>query len=345
MATDLPFGAVTALFIFLFFVNPPRARETAPSWTAQLDQMDPYGTVTFMASIICLLLALQWGGSKYEWDSGNIIALLVVFGVLACVFVAIQFWKQEKATVPPRIFRNQNVWGGAIFAAMLGGAFFTLVYYLPIWFQAIKGVSAVKSGIMSLPLILGTVIMSMVAGGLTTALGYYTPFMYCATVFMSIGAGLMTTFTVGTHHSKWIGYQFLFGAGVGLGMQQTMVATQTVLHKSDIAIGTAIMMFSQSLGGALFASVGQNIFTNELIRGLQSKLEGGIDPRFVLGVGATQIKERLPSASWPGVQIAYNDALVKTFYVSLGLSCFSAVGAAFVQWKSVKGKKVVAVAA
>jgi MFS family permease len=168
---NLPFGAITAVFIFLFFVNPPRAREAAPSWLAQIDQMDPFGTVAFMVSVICLLLALQWGGSKYEWSSGNIIALLVVFGVLAIVFVGIQWWKQEKATVPPRIFKNQNVWGGALFAACLGGAFFTLVYYLPIWFQAIKGVSAVKSGIMSLPLILGTVIMSMVAGGLTTIIG------------------------------------------------------------------------------------------------------------------------------------------------------------------------------
>jgi hypothetical protein len=179
---------------------------------------------------------------------------------------------------------------------------------------------------------------------LTTSNSYYTPFMYAATVFMSIGSGLLTTFTTSTHHSHWIGYQFMFGAGVGMGMQQTMVATQTVLPKADIAIGTSIMMFSQSLGGALFASVGQNLFTNKLIQGIQAQV-AGVDPRFVLSVGATQIKDRLDPASWPGVQIAYNDAVVRTFYVCVALSCLSSVGAAFIQWKSVKGKKVVAVAA
>ncbi|KIW01485.1 uncharacterized protein PV09_07238 [Verruconis gallopava] len=336
---NLPFGAVTAIFIIIFFSSPKRAKDTATTWRGQVAQMDPLGTVTFMAGVICLLLALQWGGSKYAWGNARIIVLLVLFAVLATCFVAIQIWKQERATVPPRIFKNQNVWGGAIFAAMVGGAFFILVYYLPIWFQAIKGVSAVKSGIMNLPLILGVVVLSILAGGLTTALGYYTPFMYASTVFMAVGAGLITTFKVNTGHSKWIGYQFIFGTGVGLGMQQTMIAAQTVLPKADIAIGTSIMMFSQTLGGALFVSVGQNVFTNELVKGIKHYVPN-LDAGFVLSVGATEIKNRVPPASLSGVLQAYNDALTRTWYAAVALACLSGLGCAFVQWKSVKGKKI-----
>lgn len=306
--------------------------------------MDLEGTVVFMVSVICLLLALQWGGTKYPWSSGRIIALLVIAILLGIVFVAIQIWKKERATVPPRIFMNRNVWAAAIFCACLGGGFFTVVYYLPIWFQAIKGVSAVKSGIMSLPSILGTVVFSVIAGGLTTWIGYYTPFMYLSTIAMSIGAGLMTTFEVDTGHDKWIGYQLLVGAGVGLGMQQGMVATQTVLAKKDIAIGTAIIMFAQTLGGALFVSVGQNLFTNKLVKGIQANVPD-IDSSFVLRVGATELKNRLPPASLPGVLVAYNDALTYTWTLVVALSCFSAIGASFMQWKSVKGKKVEVMAA
>ena len=78
--------------------------------------------------IICLLLALQWGGSKYPWSNGRIIALLVVFAVLLVVFVVIQFWKGDNATVPPRILKQRTVAAVAWFAAMIGAAFFTLVY-------------------------------------------------------------------------------------------------------------------------------------------------------------------------------------------------------------------------
>jgi hypothetical protein len=220
---NLPFGAVTAVFIIFFFNAPRKGKKDESTFKEQIQKFDLPGTTLFLPAIICLLLALQWGGSEYQWKDGRIIGLFVVFGVLIIGFIAIQIWKQEDATVPPRVFKNRNVWGAALFGACLGASFFILVYYLPIWFQAIKGVSATKSGIMNLPAILSLVIMSMLSGGLVTVLGYYTPFMIASSVLMSIGAGLLTTFATDTGHAKWIGYQVLFGMGVGLGMQQTLI--------------------------------------------------------------------------------------------------------------------------
>ncbi|KAF2499315.1 MFS general substrate transporter, partial [Lophium mytilinum] len=220
---NLPFGAVTGAFIIFFFQAPRKGKKDESTFAQQIRKFDLPGTALFLPGIICLLLALQWGGSKYAWGNGRIIALFVIFAILMAGFVGIQIWKQEEATVPPRVFKNRNVWGSAIFGASLGASFFIMVYYLPIWFQAIKGVSATKSGIMNLPTILGLVIMSMISGGLVTVIGYYTPFMLASTILMTIGAGLLTTFETDTGHAKWIGFQFLFGAGVGLGMQQTLI--------------------------------------------------------------------------------------------------------------------------
>lgn len=294
----------------------------------------------FLPAIICLLLALQWGGSKYEWKNGRIIALLVIAGLLIIGFLAIQVWKQEDATVPPRVFKNRNVWGSAWFGAMLGAAFFVMVYYIPIWFQAIKGASATKSGIMNLPAILGLVVISMLAGGAVTAIGYYTPFMLLSSVLMSIGAGLLSTFQTDTNSPKWIGYQFLFGAGVGFGMQQMLVAVQTALPKKDIPIATAIMMFSQTLGGALFISVGQNIFTNQLMKNLQTVVPD-LNPSVVLAAGATELKNAIEARFLEGVLTAYNRAITETFYVSVATASLSIFGALFVEWKSMKGKDIV----
>ncbi len=126
----------------------------------------------------------------------------------------------------------------AWYTTCLGGSFFVLIYYVPIWFQAIKGVSAVESGIRNLPMILGLVIMSIISGVLITNIGYYTPFMILGSIFMAIGTGLMSTWKVDTGHAMWIGYQAMYGFGVGFGMQQGLIAAQAVLPLKDIPIGT-----------------------------------------------------------------------------------------------------------
>jgi hypothetical protein len=330
---------VTAIFIFFFFKAPRKVKKTAGTFREQLQHFDLIGTLLFIPAVVCLLLALTWGGSKYAWGNGRIIALFVLFGVLIIGFIAVQFWKQEDATIPPRVFKNRNVWGSALFGACLGASFFVLVYFIPIWFQAIKGVTAVKSGIMNLPLIMGLVVLSLVAGISVTLLGYYTPFMYTSSVLMSIGGGLLTTFATNTGHAKWISYQFIYGAGVGLGMQQTLMVVQTVLPDADVPIGTAIMMFSQLLGGALFISVGQNVFTNQLIKNLSNAVPD-LDPGLVLRTGATELKHAIPSQYLTGVLSAYNKTLTQTFDVSVAVAVMSIFGAVFVEWKSMKGKKI-----
>jgi hypothetical protein len=102
-----------------------------------------------------------------------------------------------------------------------------VIYYLPLWFQAINNVTAVESGIMNIPMILSLVAASIVTGFSISRLGYYTPFIIMSSIIMSIGMELITTFTVDTGHATWIGYQVIIVLGMGLGMQQANVAVQT----------------------------------------------------------------------------------------------------------------------
>lgn len=128
---NLPFGGVTVLFIILFLQLPAlKSPASQPSLLLQLKEFDILGTLLFIPGIVSILLALQWGGSKYSWKDGRTIALLVIFGVLIAGFVAVQVWLQEKATVPPRILLNRSVWSASFFALFLGGAFFVMVYYV-----------------------------------------------------------------------------------------------------------------------------------------------------------------------------------------------------------------------
>ena len=212
------------------------------------------------------------------------------------------------------------------------------IYYVPIWFQAIKNTTATKSGINNLPMILSLVLFSMISGVAVTKLGYYTPWMIGSSIFMAIGAGLISTWEVGTLSNHWIGYQVVYGIGIGIGMQQALIAVQTVLPLKDIPIGTSIMNFCLTLGGALFISVGQNVFTNRLVSGVKTQAPN-IPGELVLGFGATNLRKevlRRDPGSLYGVQKAYNDAIISAFYVSVAMAALSIFGSTAMEWKSVK---------
>ncbi|KAJ6526045.1 hypothetical protein B0H19DRAFT_1275904 [Mycena capillaripes] len=305
----------------------------------RFNQFDPWGTLLFIPSVVSLLLALQYGGSKYPWDNARIVVLFVLFFVLIVGFIAVQFWKQDSATVPPRIFKTRSIWSGALFSFCLGSTFFILVYYLPLWFQAVKGVSAVKSGIDNLPMILALVVSSLLAGTLITTFGQYAPFMVLSSLLMAVGAGLLSTLRPNPGHSHWIGYQIIFGLGIGFGMQQPAIAAQNVLELVDVPVGTSIIVFMQTLGGALFISVGQNVFTNKLISGLIARVPD-VAPGIVLSAGATSLKSAVPTQFLPAVLSVYNDALMSTLYVSIAMAGMSLCGSLVMEWKSIKGKTI-----
>lgn len=103
------------------------------------------------------------------------------------------------------------------------------------------------------------------------------------------------------------------------------------------------MNFSLNLGGALFIAVGQNVFTNRLLTNLAANVPV-LNPSIVLNTGATSLRTAVDPGSLEGVLVAYNDALIHAYYVSIALAGLSLIGALGMEWKSVKGKRVEATA-
>jgi EmrB/QacA subfamily drug resistance transporter len=336
---NLPIGLVSVLVILFFFHTPPRKAEASVPWRQRANQLDLWGTGVFIVDVVCCLLALQWGGSRYPWSNWRIILCFALFGVLTAVFIVIQYFKGENATVPFNVIRQRSVAAACWYAFCLGGTFFVMIYWVPIWFQAIQGVSALESGIRSLPLVLSVVIASIISGGGTTALGYYAPFYYLGTVLMSVGAGLLTTFQVDTGKAEWIGYQIIYGLGVGFGIQQAVITVQVVLPLEEVPIGTALTMFMQAFGGAVFISVGQNVFNNTLLKGIRSYAPK-VNPDIILHIGATDLRQAFPKALIYGIQVAYNKALTRTWYIAVAMACLTVIATLAVEWRSVKGKPV-----
>ncbi|OGM51012.1 MFS toxin efflux pump (AflT) [Aspergillus bombycis] len=336
---NLPIGGLSIAVIIFILRVPSKSEFSGTPVLDRIKQLDLIGASLLIPAIVCLLLALQWGGNKYPWNSSRVIGLFVGFGLMIVIFTFSQIKLGDRATLPPGILKRRSVLSATMFALFFGGAFFLLVYYVPIFFQSVKGSSAMKSGIQLLPLMLATVVSSVLVGGFVTATGYYTPFLIGSTAIAAIGTGLITTYSVDIETGKWIGYQILVGAGVGAGFQIPMTAVQTVLPPEDIPVGTAAVMFFQTLGGALFIAVGQSVFQNGLIDGIR-EYAPTVDPRAIVGAGATEMRHVLAGLGQldqlDAVIRAYMSGLRDAYRVSLALALVALVASCFLEWKSVK---------
>lgn len=153
---------------------------------------------------------------------------------------------------------------------------------------------------------------------------------------MSIGSGLIYTWQVTTGEGKWIGYQVLYGFGMGLCFQTPNLATQTCLPKKDVPVGIALMFFGQLLGAAVFVSVGQNVLSSQLAARLSNV--PGFNQSLITSGGITSLIDALPSDFRETVLVAYNKSLKRVFLVGVILSCLATLGFFVMEWKSILKK-------
>ncbi|KAJ7253911.1 major facilitator superfamily domain-containing protein [Mycena rebaudengoi] len=337
---NLPPGIATLGIVIIWLKLPPTGTPPPMRFLQRLSSFDPWGTLVFLPAIVTLLLGLQFGGSKYSWTSAPVIALLVVSGVLLTLFVIVQLRTQDQATVPPRILCQRSIWSSALFAFCMGAAFNIVIFYLPIWSQAIRGVSAERSGILILPMIGAYVLGCVLAGVLVPLVGFPAPAMILSGILAVLGTGMLTTLKSTSSQTNPLPFEILTGLGVGLGMQQPILAAQAALELKDIAVGTAILMFAQTLGGALFVSIGQVTFTTTLAATLVQKKVPGVDPAVILSAGATSLKSAVNPVFLEDVLFAYNQGLRSAFIVAVVVAGVALIGAFMVEWRSIKEKSV-----
>jgi hypothetical protein len=130
----------------------------------KIRQFDLLGTLIFVPANVCLLLALQWGGNSLAWNSWKIILLLCLSGVLLVIWGIVQWVKKDLATLPPHIISQRSVAAGVWYTFTQGSTLFVIVYYLPIYFQGVRGTSATRSGVDYLPMTLSTTLFSIISG-------------------------------------------------------------------------------------------------------------------------------------------------------------------------------------
>lgn len=340
---NLPLGVVAFTVIATFFNNPRHNPDIDLPIKQKLQRLDLLGTVIFVPSITCLLLALQWGGLRYGWADWRIIVLLVLFAGSMAAFSWLQWMKGDNATLPFRILKQRSILSGAFFAGCCTASFTVVEYYMAIYLQAIRGYTPIRSALFSLPQVIGLCIALVIAGAGTTLTGYYVPFMFICTILGSVGAGLLTTLPAKATLASLICFQALLGFGVGLGIQGPQVAAQTVLSEKEVPIGISLVMFGHGIGPAIMSVAAQAIFQNRLEDnlgklGADSVLNtttpaGGVD-----NMGIADLRQHLGSQRLAEVLSGLDSAVTQTLYLPVALTCLTLLGALGMEWRNVKQK-------
>ncbi|GAQ45157.1 hypothetical protein AtubIFM55763_006611 [Aspergillus tubingensis] len=338
---NLPIGALVG--ILLIFTNipeqhaKPRAAEVFRS--VILKKFDLFGFVLFAPAAIELLLALQWGGSRYPWKSSTIIGL---FCGSAATFVVFGLWERRMgndAMIPGQLVKQRIVWSSCMTMSMMFGMTMVMAYYLPIYFQSVRGESALMSGVDLLPNILCQLVMAVLSGVLTGRLGYYLPWAIFGSIMTSIGTGLLSMLSPTTSTRDWAGFQAIVGLGRGAATQVPMVAIQNAVTPAQISPAMAILTFSQTFGGSIFLAVAEVLLT----AGLRKKIPEyapSVNPETVISAGATGFRDVVPAKDLLSVLVAYSKAIDEVFYLCAALCVVQFFFVWGMGWKNVrKGKQ------
>lgn len=316
---------------------------------SRIKGLDLLGFSLFSGFMIMLLLALQWGGVSYAWNSSTIIGLLVGSVVVLGLFIPWQLHMQDDALIPPRLFRaHRNVGLLCAQSFFVNGPFQVIIYWLPIWFQAVRGDTPTESGVNYLPTVISDAVMALLGTGIVMKIGWWNPFLLFANALVCLCGGLLSTIYQGISSGHWIGYQILGGTGFALTTNlvsnyphepashlilnltafakppfQAQVGMQTSLPQDLVPIGSSNLLMFVSTSCSVFLAVGQLIFQKRLETNLSAVVSSDLVQK-VISAGATNFRALVPDADLTAVVKAYGKACTQVFVSSVHMSSFSA---------------------
>ncbi|KAK4331764.1 LOW QUALITY PROTEIN: Major facilitator superfamily domain-containing protein, partial [Rhodotorula toruloides] len=230
----------------------------------KLKKIDYGGAVLTVAATVLLILPLNWGGTSFPWVSGPVLGCLIASFFAFAIFFLWEWKVARIPIVPPFIFKNQTV--AAIFAStfLSGSTILCQLYYLPQYFQVVRGDSPTRSGVLIIPQLITTTVFVFLSGQLVSRTGEYKPSIVVGYAIWAVGLGLLSTLDQHSSTARIVGYQLLNGAGQGQTLQTSMVAAQAAVERSEMSVVTSVRNFMRSLGGTVSLVVAATILNNNL---------------------------------------------------------------------------------
>ncbi|RBA14580.1 major facilitator superfamily transporter [Fusarium proliferatum] len=338
---NLPIGAIVlGGILFIKIADQQPVPPFAQAVRELPKRLDLIGFFMFAGASTMLMLALQWGGTTYAWSSAVTIGLFCGSAASLMAYVAWSWNRGDESLIPPVLLKQRVVIACFFLTLFMIGSALMLSYWLPVYFQAVRGQSPISSGVSMLPNILASVVFSIVGGILIGKVGYYIPQAVIGTALLTVATGLCSTLDPYTSTGKWVGYQFLAGVGRGLMQQVPYTAIPHSCSQQMIPIAMSFMVLGQYIGGSIFLALSNVVFSSSL-ESLLRVYAPKIDPATVTAAGASaaDMRKLIPADQLTGVIKAYSLSIDRVFYLGTGSAAAMFAAAFFTGWIDTRVQK------
>jgi EmrB/QacA subfamily drug resistance transporter len=267
---------------WIFFVKLPigipalivTSRVLRLPFPTRRQRIDFLGAGLLVTGVSCLLLATSWGGSQYAWTSPTIIGLAVAAVVLTTLFLV---WETRatEPVVPLRLFRNHVFAVCAGINFLVGAAMFGGIVFMPLFLQAVGGLSATASGMAMVPMMAGLTLTSIVSGRIITRTGRYKVFPVLGMVLVPTSLFLLSRLGTDVTTAMVVPIVAILGLGIGMVMPVVTIAVQNAIDHADMGTATSSVTFFRTLGGALGVAGFGAVFAARLHSELAVRLPSG----------------------------------------------------------------------
>ncbi|PYH90289.1 MFS general substrate transporter, partial [Aspergillus ellipticus CBS 707.79] len=309
--------------------------------------LDILGIVLIIASVICLILAMQFGSSSSSWRSSRVIGPFIGAGLILVVFPVSQWRQGDRSTIPLRVVRQRSVLTGALFSFFLEISIYVTLYYIPFYFQSAQLVFPTISGVRVIPLGISQIAAAVITSAIVSLTGHHAkhqvPFMVLGQVVSIIGTVCLTRLEVGTSTALRATFLIMAGLGHGMGLQMPFYCHPSPSSHDDIPIGNAITVFFSQLGAAIAVAIGESIFKSSVSRKVNAS-HLPISAARVIAAGPTGLRSLTSDpTTLRQLQDAYVYGIRIVMYFALAAACAAVPFAVGMEWRNVKevarGKK------
>ncbi|MDN3270680.1 MDR family MFS transporter [Streptomyces sp. MA15] len=302
-------------------------------------KIDFLGAFLIVAGVCALLIWVSMAGNEFDWASWQTAALTGA-GVLLLVAAVFVEARTPEPVIPLDIFRNRTVTLTTVASLLVGVAMFGGTVFLSQYFQVSLGKSPTVAGLMSLPMILGLLVSSTVAGQVISRTGVWKRYLVAGAVFMTLGLGLLATIDADTSFTLLSVYMAVLGVGVGMLMQNLVLAAQNDVPASELGAATSVLSFFRSMGGTIGTSVLGAILANRVA----SEMTKGLDAAGIpsggdgggSGEGSVPDMSTLPEPLRQIVEHAYGVATADLFLIATPCALLALLTVVFIKEKPLK---------
>ncbi|MFI8273693.1 MULTISPECIES: MDR family MFS transporter [unclassified Streptomyces] len=324
---NLPLGAVALAMVSAVLHLPKKKAQ---------GKIDYLGAALLTVAITSTVLVTTWGGTEYAWGSGEIIGLIIV-GVVSIAGFLFAETKAAEPVMPLHIFRSRNFTLMSVIGFLVGFAMFGGVLYLPLFQQSVQGASATNSGLLLLPMLLSMMVVSLIAGRVTTSSGKYKVFPIVGGAFMVVGLFLLAQMDTETSRLMSGVYMAILGAGLGFLMQITMLVAQNSVDMKDMGVASSSATLFRTLGGSFGVALMGSLFTSRVTDTMSERL----GPQAAGAAGAARLDAaslaKLPEAVRDAYQHAVAAGTHSAFLLGAAIAVLGFVAAWFVKEVPLRG--------